>query len=251
MYNCKWIYGIVISISSYSLFAQNLVVNPSFEEYNAEVFSKTCMLLFQDSINVNGWRAAGNASSKSSHQCFTSSMYVSNKKFGIKPHEGKWMIGFKCMTFPIGNNQREYITGKLTEPLKAGYTYKMVFYISPRDGCEKGIKELGIAFSKNFNASSDYNNLFIEKPQLSVSITEVIEKGKWTKVETIYTARGNEQYFTIGNFNIDSNTMILTLGDDSKKADHWNWYAQTFYFIDNVSIIELPKERNATLIIKD
>lgn len=249
--NGKWIWCLAMTMGLSSLRAQNLVINPSFEHYNSQVFSKTCMFLFQDSLNVNGWCAAGNVSSKSTHQCSSTSMYLSNQKFSIKPHEGKWMIGFTCMNFPIGNNQREYITGKLTTQLKAGFKYKVVFFISPRDGCEKGIEELGIAFSISFQASSEYNNLFTESPQLTVSIKEAIVKGKWSKVETIYTAEGNEQYFTLGNFNKDSHTTILDLSADSKKADHWSWYAKTFYFIDDVSIIELPIERNNTLIIKD
>lgn len=230
---------------------QNLVVNSGFEEYNKNAFRKTCKFLFSDTINVKGWSSCGNDATESWHQCSSSSMYVSNKDLGIKPHSGKWMVGFNVMTYPIGNNQLEYIIGRTLKPLQSGSAYMLTFYLSPRDGCEYGIEELGIAFSNNIVPSTNYNTDFSITPHITFPIADITQKGKWYKITLNFVATGGETNFVLGNFNPDFTSKTVVLSEDSKHADHWNEYARSFYFIDDVEIVEIQNKRDATLQLRD
>jgi OOP family OmpA-OmpF porin len=226
-----------LTLSAIAVQSQNLVINPGFETYNEEAFQKTCKLIFRDDVNVPGWSGTGSYSSAAFHQCSSKSMYLSSQKLGVKPHSGKWMIGFTANKTPKGNDHREYIIGKLSQQCKAGVEYKCSFYLSPRDGCDNGVTELAAAFSAQADVSETFNAGFSINPQLVFNTSAITEKGKWYKIEAIYTAAGNEQYITIGNFNNDTNSVQLPLSPDSKYADHWNWYASSFYFIDDVEVI--------------
>ena len=152
VYKSSFIIVVTLSLITTQTKGQNLVVNPGFEEYKKEAFRKTCKFIFTDTTNVKGWSSCGNYATESWHQCSSSSMYISNKNHGIKPHSGKWMIGFNVMKYPIGNNQREYLIGRTHKPLQSGLTYTLTFHISPRDGCEYGIEVLGISFTNSIVA---------------------------------------------------------------------------------------------------
>jgi hypothetical protein len=106
-------------------------------------------------------------------------MFLSHKQLGVKPHGGKWMIGFTVIRHPKGNNQREYIIGRSVKPLTAGLTYRLTFFLSPRDGCVQGVKELGILFGNSIIPSSDYNFSFTETPQLIFSTEDITQKGEF------------------------------------------------------------------------
>lgn len=231
--------------------AQNLVINPGFETYNKDVFSKTCKFIFTTGNDVDGWCACGSNAEASSHQCSSTSMYLSSMNLGVKPHGGKWMIGFTCIRYPEGNNEREYLIGRSNKLLRAGSTYQLSFFLSPRDGCVYGIKELGVLFTDTITPDQKYNTDFTQSPQLSISTAEITQKGQWYKIETNFVATGGEQYFIIGNFNSDSTTQTVQLGPDSKHADHWGQYIRTFYFIDDVELIETESTKVPTLYIKD
>lgn len=241
----------VLSLKTTHSNGQNLVVNPGFEEYNKEAFRKTCKFLFTDNLNVLGWSSCGNDATESWHKCSSSSMYISNKNLGVKPHSGKWMVGFNVMKYPIGNNQREYIIGRTHKPLQSGSAYMLTFYLSPRDGCEYGIEELGIAFSNNIVPSTNYNADFSVAPQITFPVADITQKGKWYKITLNFIATGGETTFVLGNFNPDSTSKTVVLSEDSKHADHWNEYARSFYFIDDVELIEIEPTRIPTLYIKD
>jgi hypothetical protein len=233
--------------------AQNLVINPGFETYNKDIFSKTCQHLYTtkelisiytDSSNVDGWSACGHDAGEYLHHC-------NNQNPGVKPHGGKWMIEFSAMDYPVGTNEREYLIGRFVKPLTAGSTYQLTFFLSPRDGCINGIKELGILLGNSINPSREFNNSFTEIPQLIFSIEEVTQKGQWYKIQLTYVAAGGERYFTIGNFHSDSTTQTVLLGPNSKHADHWNLYAQSNYFMDDVELTEVKPKQKGTLYLRD
>jgi OmpA-OmpF porin, OOP family len=230
--------------------AQNLVVNPGFESYNPSVFATTCVYLFADSTNVSGWFSAGVHAMDSTHKCSSKSMYLSSAPKVLKPHGGKWMIGFTPTRLPQGTNWREYIVGKTVRSLAAGQTYLVTFFLSPHDGCEFGLDQMGIFFTPTIPFGHTFNKGFLITPQVTFSVKEITKKGHWESITVEYTATGAEQYFVIGNFRKDDATKLIPLGPDTPKADHWNWYAKTFYYIDDVSITPIASKQTKTLNFK-
>ena len=61
------------------------------------------------------------------------------------------------------------------------------------------------------------------------------EKLGWTKISFTYTATGFENYFSIGNFNLNRRTNLV-------KMQRAQEYEFAYYYIDDVSIVSLENE---------
>ena len=77
------------------------------------------------------------------------------------------------------------------------------------------------------------NGIFIQRsPQILQYGNPIINDTlNWIKVGGIFTARGGEQYITIGNFNDDNTT-------DTVFVDSTGWNGGiAYYYIDDVSVM--------------
>ena len=155
------------------------------------------------------------------------------------PKSGSNLSGF-FTNFSTPCNYREYLQNKLSSTLVNGYTYEISFYINQTtylDGCSP------IVFGIKFFNQKYYDN---SKLWLTDLIPDVIndytilqmDTLNWQKVSFNYTARGNENYMIIGNFEDSLHLRYST------PCDTTGWgnvsYAVNYFFIDDVSMIELP-----------
>jgi len=215
---------IVILFIPFGLFGQyNLVANPSFE--NKSFYSHVIPNV-SGSGGILDWFNP-NASSPD---------YFSECAFPLAslqvPHTDSAYVGIATYD-PLGSNQREYVSNGLVAPLIANQFYWVEFFASVGEGYT-GISSnnLGIHFSDSALHSNTF--LYFDVPaQVKYFNNEIIDDTlNWVKVCGLYKAHGGESFTTLGNFNTDLETipgMVYTNG--------WGW--QTYFFIDDVSVIPL------------
>lgn len=221
---------------NYSLFGQNLVLNPSFEAYHdcprdISFFHK----------NVKYWTIPNNGTTDYFNSC-SEKMGFKNFVGNQKARTGNGYAGFYTY---FKKDYREYIQGKLKSTLKRGKTYQIKFYISLADNSRYALKELGIVMLAqkfaNSKSKANINAKAIAKRVPTMKYRSIFSRDfydndkDWVEVSFNYTAEGYENYFAIGNFNSNS----LTKKSKARKSDYESF---SYYYIDDVSIESTEKE---------
>jgi len=102
----------------------------------------------------------------------------------------------------------EYIQTKLSSKLQKDIMYKFVFYVNRGDRCSHSIETQGAYFSSN---KISYPSILNGLKNNSVVAQIINNNGfisdtiNWTKIEGIFQAKGDEEYLTIGSFDVRKN----------------------------------------------
>ena len=215
---------------SNSIFSQtdNLVPNPSFEEYNSLPVTtgdgKGC---------ISTWDFPNYPGGGDYYHSDSQSKKASTKKnhFGNQvPHTGNAYAGI-C----ISKECREYLQVKLIRSLTKNKEYEIKIYISCADKLYLStVNEFNIIFSKNqFNIIG--NDFLLAPPELRfVKQTKYTNKKDWEELSMIYTANGTEQWMTFGSFPYMEN--------EKEYGEIFGLSKYAHYYIDDVSITPLVKE---------
>ena len=144
--------------------------------------------------------------------------------------------------------ERSYITipiikGKEQQTLKKGLTYCVEFSVSLSESSKFAVNNIAAHFSKESPASGGPG--FISK-------TEKVMKGQgnkiytgfygWEKVCNIYTAKGDEKFITIGNFDGNEQTQFTQV--KKSKDSEVDQLPHAYYYVDNViiSLVNKPED---------
>lgn len=207
--------------------AQNLVPNPSFEDYTE------CPNYTGQINQASPWFMplnTGNASSDLFNECNPAYVNVPATVCGYQnSHSGAGYAGI----FTHGAlNAREYLEVQLTTPLIAGHSYQVEMYVNAADESGVGCDAIGIYISMD-SVSGDGTNLpLMVTPQISNPAGDIIsDTVQWTLVSGTYTATGGESYLTIGNFLDDVTTQ-------TEEYDPNGW-GRGYYFVDDVSVTDM------------
>ncbi len=226
-----------------TVFAQNLVVNPSFEITNTNC-SNFGGEGFRQDLDPSWDNANSNipGDSCSSPDLFSACNIAATNmpnatSFGIGwqySRTGTRHVGLIAYSAPFGieDHYREYIQGHTTSPLVAGQTYCVSFYVSLADGSPYAVEDLGVYFSNTHylrDACSQGSQLNVT-PQLENTCGVLSDTMNWVRLQWDYVAAGGEQYFIIGNFHDDATTNHASANGNG----FGNYFA--YYFIDDVSI---------------
>lgn len=226
---------LALSFGSF-LFAQNLVLNPSFENINV-----TCSgFSGAGYTNVIDWDNPDPTDTCSTPDWFStclSSFFPTaapNSWLGRQtPRTGAAYAGFISYDATT-NAYREYVEGKLSSPLVAGQSYCVSFYVSLADTVPYAVDRLGVYFSNSFvqfPVSHCISHVPLPfTPQLEWTGGFLSDTANWVRVQWQYTATGGEQYFTIGNFHTNATTNVMNTG----ASGFFNPFA--YYFIDDVNV---------------
>ncbi|MEM1323342.1 MAG: T9SS type A sorting domain-containing protein [Bacteroidota bacterium] len=240
----NWIIALLAAlIGSPAIFAQNLVVNPSFEDY-AQTY---CGIIEQPSVFsdiATNWTTGNRASpdlyfTNNAQECYNhqpNSSYPGPITFkGIEtPSEGTAMAGIWVYTID-GFNQREYIQGSLSSPLQVGQQYRFSVRLSLGDNMEFSVEELQVLFSQMpISQGSDglINN--VSDPQVSFGQGINTSDG-WLTYEVLFEADEAYEYFTIGNFKNDEQTEVII--NPTADPNGIGTYG-AYYFVDEVVVEE-------------
>lgn len=227
----------------FSLFlsSQNLVLNPSFEDY----YDCPKDISFFHT-NVKHWTIPNNGTTDYFNSCSEKVGFMNFSGYQ-KPRTGKGYAGIYAF---YKKNYREYIQGTLKESLKRGKKYRVTFYISLSDSSKYAIKELGfMTTSKKYNSfhsNTNINAKVISERVPNMKFYPIIkaqyldDSKNWTKISFTFKAEGFEKYFSIGNFNSNAKTEKRKIPSKSGVL--------SYYYIDDVSVEaveeEKPKEVN-------
>jgi gliding motility-associated-like protein len=216
-------------------FGQNLVPNPSFEDYDDCPLHPTYEMNNQIS-NAIGWNHPTTlGTSDYFNSCaddanIWTSVNVPNAFTGFQQaQDGSAYLGFYAYGFTENVYGTEYVQAKLTESLIQGETYKIAFYISLANHSEYAIKEIGAFVSESQISRGDAKN-FDFNPQVK-SINFISDTTEWTLISGIFEASGQEEYITIGNFKDSISTDTLNTDVFHPVGENYS-----YYFIDGISL---------------
>lgn len=236
----KFCYSVLIcSLALNTGNAQNLVLNSSFEDYTPN----PSMVYLEDV--VHHWFAY-----------FTTPDYYSTDFLGedgvedfcgTLPRTGQAMVG----GYQLGNfndpklYHREYIQGKLSEPLKANTVYYAEMYVKPMlksPVINWGISNLGMAFTdKHYTTPASTVQFIIDEiPEIIHSAAPIIDRSEWTKISGCFIAQGGENSIIIGNFNKDEDTE-RTLIPGATGEDEWG-QGMSYFLFDDILVKEMPEQ---------
>ncbi len=232
---------IFILIIAFSIKAQqNLVPNPSFEDYWECPYAEDQLSLskqwhkanlstsdYFNSCQINQSLGVSVPSVWSGHQL----AFDGNAYTGIIIYEG---------TAPTVS---EYIQCKLNQKLIACHVYQIRFWASLGDKCPKATNTLGARLDNvAIFKQSPYDYDGFELPPHVSSIDYLTDTVNWMLISGIYIANGGEQYLTIGRFLdtlIYNNQNVPNINVNCNPCTQSGLPAQ--YYIDSVSVIELKE----------
>jgi hypothetical protein len=239
---------------------KNLVLNPSFE------INLGCPSTLGQIGKAKGWFEADSGIKMSSdyfNSCSSNPDYIiPYTGLGYQnPRSGNAFGGFFLYSrFKPNYPQKyicEYISGSINK-LQNNKNYSVVYYINKCNQSHFGTLDTFVSINKcGLRFSSDSllfnSDVFNTKNYFSYNKTPHIEhKGallsdtlNWMEIKGVYKASGNEKYFTIGNFYPDSLT----------QTDPYQWgnkiIVTSYYFLDDVSVVELPTIQFKRSALKD
>ncbi len=208
------------------LCAQNLVPNPSFENYdscpryNGDLF---CIPWYSPTVSTPDYF------NECWNESWNDNMDVPINRFGAEAaRSGVAYAGIYTQLVTV--NAREYITIRLFDSLKAGSKYCVEFYVSLGDSSWGGVNFLGAHLSSTPDTMYAGFNMYNLPFQPQIEYDSIMnDTSGWTKISGLYIALGGECYLTIGVFKPDSLLTYDSIqGDGSVKF--------TYYFIDDVSV---------------
>lgn len=130
-----------------------------------------------------------------------------------------------------------YIQTKLKSKLKKGKLYCVSLSLRSIETLSK-IKELGIALSNKPIPIEEKQNRYINyKSEITLTGLEYLGY-RWHKFCQIYSARGDEKYFTLGQF-LSNNTFFNFIKEDSLGLANNLSVKSNEIDVDDISIVEL------------
>ena len=227
-----------VSICSFlciALAAQNLVVNPSFEDYDSCVLNiSSCRYPW-----VNDWSTPTYGTTDYFNFCSPNPSCQPYNLSSInrqQPRTGNATAGILPMQIQANAQPAsEFVKGRLSVPLIKDSVYCISFYLSLSEYYNLAIDQFGVYLSDTFaNVNGFFPNVV---PQVQNSRGAFYaDTLSWMKWQGTYRASGGERCFIIGNFNSFSSTNY-----QFSMSLHGNFQDSiSYYYIDDVSVEEVP-----------
>lgn len=221
------------------LFAQdakqnNLVPNPSFETVEKKIKDGGQVTL------AAPWRAATmNPVDLYSTEAKNEDFAVPKNKYGAeKANTGNNYAGVSFYGYR-GRMPRTYLETQLTKPLEEGKEYCVKFHVSLSDMSKYASNNITAHLSKEEINEMSEANLKLEPHVRSLTNKIYEQQFLWKEVCSKFTAKGGEQFLTIGNFKSDEETRLekirLSREFSGRQSD------DAYYYIDDVSVIPMDK----------
>lgn len=204
--------------------AQNLVPNPSFEEYTQCPWTLGNLELavpwyLANNLYPSYFNACDNATS-----CLFSEGVPCNNVGYQQARTGVAYAGISLFSTNLVNT-RHYIAAKLTESLQQDSSYCVEFFVSLCDRRWHPINSIGLLISVD-TVYDNQNDTLSYIPQIQSDLNSVlIDTVNWMRISGTYTAQGGERFITIGNFLADNQITILPAEDPA-----------AFYYLEDVFV---------------
>lgn len=137
--------------------------------------------------------------------------------------------------------ERSYITiqlmqGKEPVTLKKGLTYCVEYSLSLAESSKFACNNMGVYFSKDKPGNGEAGAVYMSGDHVMKSTVNKVYNGffNWEKVCNVYTAKGDEKFITIGNFDLnDKTTNQAVKKPKDAEADP---LTHAYYYIDNIIV---------------
>ena len=209
----------------FTLNAQNLVPNGSFEDFSS------CPTTLSQIFLATGWSQPTAGTSDYYNACHTGNQVGVPVNFvGVQNAlTGQGYAGFIPHYVPIPN-YREYIQATLTEPLIEGFCYELEMFTSAAENWPmNGISHVGMYLSVS-PPSIEPNGQILATPQIYYPNT-VLDTDNWVQLSGTFVATGGEQYITIGNFFENGIYAIEPLAPPNNSGEDG-----AYYYIEDVRV---------------
>jgi len=222
---------IVLALSSLSGWTQNLVVNPSFEEYS------NCPTDFAQIDSVVGWESIF-SSPDYFNACADDAMTVPYNPLGYQwPSEG---LGYAGLGF-YDIWDKEYMQGRLVTPMQPGVLTYVSMRVSPGGFGYPGwtspklmASHIGMRFSTQpLGIQTAYGTLEFNTAGLYLP-TILNDTANWTVLSTAFIPDSAYAYLQIGNFFADSLCQWVEV---DPAIDGW---LVAYAFVDMVCVSQQP-----------
>ncbi|NJB72609.1 outer membrane protein OmpA-like peptidoglycan-associated protein [Saonia flava] len=239
----KGFFLLVLNLFQYvPAMAQNLVKNPSFEEY---IICPKTMGNFED--DVKDWSAPTAGTTDYFNTCSTIMGAPKNFNGSQVADFGQGYVGF-YMHAP--DDYREYIQAQLKTTLIKGEKYTVSFYVSWADESDMAIRDFGVLFSekqvylptkKPLSGRQRYKIRDNAYHMIDIENVKFYDnKDTWVLVSIEIVAKGKENFLILGNFKSNAATRRFKTGKKVKKG--------AYYYVDLVSVVpENPNKVTATI----
>lgn len=216
--------------------AQNLVSNPSFEEFfilpqnftnvkvkNTEVIPKWYFLATPDYFHKN---------------CNNKIVGVPRNFAGsIQPLQGRGYAGLILRAdrdnYQLSPRYSEHLENELTSTLVRNQLYCCKLYIALADKSGFAVDGLGLYFSEEQIVFNSKDDVLKYKPHIeNFEGNYLLFSKEWMLFSGIYKAKGDEKFMVIGNFKPLYETNIYRT--KTKLKEKMNLFS--YYYIDNVSV---------------
>jgi OOP family OmpA-OmpF porin len=220
--------------------AQNLVPNPSFEEYDVCPMALTVTRM----VGPLYWYqpTAGSADYFNSCAKNRGVCGVPRNKLGYQEaRTGQGYCGFICyLNEKKLRNYREYLEARLDKRLNKGHTYCVQLHVSLAESSTYAVYNMDVLFSR-FAVKAQNDKCIDSIPSASyVSDTALSDYKGWKEIRMTYTAEGGERFITFGNFHTDKKTRSLKLPkNDETSEDKYIKYKEAYYYIDDVCVKDI------------
>ena len=225
----RWLASIFLWLPALVMCAQNLVINGSFEtkSYCPSNYN-------QQTLNtIAGWWQATDGTPDYFNAC-SDKAGVPNNVFGQQPaKDGEAYAGF--VTYSVSNkrNYRESLQTKLNRPLVAGEMVCIELYVSAADYCNYVTDGIGILLSEKKVESNLQSELAYVATMSNPRLNMLDESKEWQLLSDIYTAKGGEEYLTIGNFKTDKELKVIRRTADMNDKGYGTW---SYMYVDDVKV---------------
>lgn len=230
------------SVSGY-LSGQNLVFNPSFEDY-MECPRKIDAL--GTLTTVEAWFQPTKGSADYFNICGSKDCGIPKNKLGYQhARTGLGMCGIYCSK----QDYREYLTTQLREPLQAGQRYRLTFYVSLSEYSSGCVATIGGLFTRE-RPSDTVRSILMKKelkqvnpfvsqtvatyyePQVVNPYERLLDNTRdWTCITGEFEAEGGEEYLTIGNFYPAARSNVTDLDSLTYLLPG------AYYYLDDVTLL--------------
>lgn len=239
----KWVFIVVLIILNNNLPAQqilgpNLIANPSFENLDSCMPSYATTSIFP----INGtlhylpnWYSPNGATPDWFDSCTSANWFqVPETYIGFQtPRTGRGFAGIMIQpTF------REYLESKLLTTLKPLRKYVVNYYINRGYDTYplfRGCDQLGVNFTKDTFLYQGTLPANIIATCVTPKFQYFTDTSNWTLIADTFTAIGNENFVTFGQFLNQALTNVLGYNNTLTKAPDISLY----YYYDDVAVREL------------
>ncbi|WP_162428449.1 OmpA family protein [Pontibacter pudoricolor] len=219
----KLLLAILLLLATNSVLGQNLVRNPSLEDFRG---------------SVDGWKiVAGTPDITSQDNRIPAKSPFANPILNPEGSPQKLLniaFGEVCLCQWFNSNWSEVTQVELVEPLRRRKNYQISLYVIKSTAVEEAISEVSVALTRTEFKQSEppfaYQTPYVSLKSIAYPL--ISSRDEWVRVTGTYTARGGERYLTISNFAVANKTELASLTGYTKGV---------YYCYDNVRIIPLEE----------